>query len=153
MKWLKCPTPLVFTCEEHLIEIISELDQTSNWMKLIFFIMWQAPFCRRNYPQNGKMSSYRHHLAFACEKYHKKHLLNWIDHFLCEWSVFVFLKWQALKRNHLQNGLLSSWGRYLFHHLKKSFIEILCCINQGIAKQKKLQRGHLRIVMNHCITK
>lgn len=84
-----------------------------------FFIMWQAPFCRRNYPQNGKMSSYRHHLAFACEKCHKKHLLNWIDHFLCEWSVFVFLKWQALKRNHLQNGLLSSWGRYLFHHLKR----------------------------------
>lgn len=53
-----------------------------------FFIMWQSPFCRRNYPQNGKMSSYRHNLAFACEKYHKKTPAKLIIFYVNDLSLF-----------------------------------------------------------------
>lgn len=119
VKWLKCPTPLVFTCEEHLIEIISELDQTSNWMKLIFSSCDKHLFVGEIIHKMEKCPATDTIWLLLVKSTTKKHLLNWIDHFLCEWSVFVFLKWQALKRNHLQNGLLSSWGRYLFHHLKR----------------------------------
>lgn len=118
-----------------------------------FFIMWQSPFCRRNYPQNGKMSSYRHHLAFACVKYHKKTpaKLNW-SFFM--WMICLcFPQVTSTYEKSSAKWIIVQLRTLLVSSFKKSFIEILCCINQEIAKQKKLQRGHLRIVMNHCITK